>query len=118
MKSDVAQSARAHARPRVPTRARPGKVLFFDLVYARLRLSLLLLTREAFCLARLKSNTDGVLSTFLCAGRQDFFARKMVNFWARKFIFLKIFNISRIPKVFYFNLLDIKSGLLKHGASL
>ena len=75
-------------------------------------------SRSLFACARLKSNTDGVLSTFSCAGRQDFFARKLVDFWAEKFVFLKIYTISRIPKLFYFDFLGIKSRLLKHDASL
>ena len=56
--------------------------------------------------------------TFLCAGRQDFFGRKMINFGSQKFILSKIFYISNIPNHFYFNLLGMKDEPLKRDVSL
>ena len=47
------------------------------------------------------ASTDTPSLKVSCAKRQDFFARKLINFLAQKFVFLEIFNISRISKLLH-----------------
>ena len=57
-------------------------------------------SESLFAYARLKSYTDGALGTFLCAGRQDFFVRKIVIFWAEKFIFGRFIPLAVVLSFF------------------